>query len=98
MPRILGYGGARARHSRLGVLGVRHIRSDDRADDRPTPAPVDVALHPVRLPADVLEVLDAEALEPDRHLAAAPRARTGVRGHGLALLVERERGGHRRRW
>jgi hypothetical protein len=33
-------------------------------------------------------------LDPEAHLAAAPGARAGVRGHGLVLLIEGERGGH----
>jgi hypothetical protein len=48
-------------------------------------APVHVALYSVCLPSDVLQVLDAEALEPNRRVAAAPGRPAGVRGHSLVV-------------
>jgi hypothetical protein len=60
------------------------------------PAPVDVGLHAVGLPADVPEMLDAEAPEAHRYLAAAARPRARIRRQRTALLVGPDRRGSSR--
>ena len=52
------------------------------------------SLDAVRLPADVLEVLDAEAPEAPCHLPPAPDPRTRIRRQRAALLVGPDRGDH----
>src|SRR5713101_5938443 len=59
------------------------------------PAPVHVALSPEELPAHVLEVLDAEALEAYGRLAATSGPRAGIRRQRAALLVRPDRRDHR---
>jgi len=68
------------RHEPNAAVGER-----ERDNLLPVPAPVDVGLDAVRLPANVLQVLDSKTPEPSGYLSAAPRA--GVGGHRTALLI-----------
>ena len=64
---------------------VATIGERERDDLVPGPAPVDVGLDAVRLPAHVLQVLDPKAPKPHGDLSAEPRARMG--GQRAALLI-----------